>query len=155
MDSINILKGYGKVNPVDQQPPLPPRTGRRSVLLAVSVSAILLLTLTIGLLVGALIHESSAESAEAARLASNLAESIRAVCRVTKYPDSCFSSLSSLNSSMRPDPESIFKLSLGVSVKELFNASLFVKQLRETSNDVRTMPLSLSIVNSVCVIFLL
>ncbi|OWM65316.1 pectinesterase 3 [Punica granatum] len=139
MDSINFLKGYGKVNPADQHPPQhPPRPARRSLLLAVSLSALLLLTLTLGLLLGAVVHDSAAEPAESSSLASNLTESIRAVCGVTQHPDSCFSSLSSLNCSIRPDPESIFKLSVTASLKQLSNASLFVKQLKESSNDVHS-----------------
>ncbi|KAK4768110.1 hypothetical protein SAY87_003251 [Trapa incisa] len=144
MDSFNILKGYGKVDPVDEQPPFLPGTRRRSVLIAVSFLAILLLTLTIGFLVGALIHESATESAESSRLTSDLTESIRAVCSVTENPDYCFSSLSPVYGWMRPDPESILKLSLVVSVKELFNASLFVKQLRKTSDEMLTVTLTLS-----------
>lgn len=148
MDSINFLKGYGKVNSVDQQLPYPPRPARRSILLAVSFSVVLLLTLTIGLLLGGVIHDGSTESAP---LASDSAASIRAVCRVTQHPDSCFSSLSSLNCSMRPDPVYIFKLSLDVSVKELSNASLFVKHLKEISNDVRIVFSSLFIANLISI----
>ncbi|KAK4779055.1 hypothetical protein SAY86_006583 [Trapa natans] len=133
MDSINILKGYGKVNDIDQRQP-----ARRSILLAVAFSVGVLLTLTFGLLIGGgFMHDGSTEST-ASPIASEKAASLRTVCGVTLHPDSCFSSLSSLNCSMRPDPVYIFNLSLGVSLKELSNASLFMKHLKERSNDVHS-----------------
>ncbi|KAK4750422.1 hypothetical protein SAY87_003904 [Trapa incisa] len=138
MDSINILKGYGKVNEFDLRQPPPPTLlpARRSILLAVAFSVVLLLSLTFGLLLGGgVMHDGSTESA-ASPVASETAASLKAVCSVTQHPDSCFSSLSSLNCSMRPDPVYIFNLSLGVSIRELSNASLFMMRLKESSNDV-------------------
>lgn len=138
MDSINVLKGYGKLNSPEAQNPHHPRAAKRPVILAVTVSSIVLLTITLGLFIGALVRESSTEGSEAQSLRSSSAQSIRAVCSVTQHQESCFTSISSLNSSVEPDPEAIFELSLRVSVNEVSNASQFVRDLVKSSNDARS-----------------
>lgn len=133
MESINVLKGYGKVNSnLENQNPHPhhynhSRTTRKTLL---TILAILLLTLVIGLMLAALIYDSNNEPTES----EESAESIRTVCNVTQYPTSCFTSISSVNVSIKPDPEAIFKLSLQISIKELKNIS---SQFR-TLNDVNS-----------------
>ncbi|PON93634.1 Pectinesterase inhibitor domain containing protein [Trema orientale] len=133
MESINIFKGYGKVvNPKNddhhhQQIPNPnPRTRR-----LFAISALLLLTLLIGLLIGALIHESTTEPPESPSLDSNSAESVvRAACNVTRYPDSCFASIitaAGLNGSS--DPGSVLKVSVEVSVAELSKLTTQLKAM--------------------------
>lgn len=123
MDSVKVFKGYGKVNDLEDQSSQHRNTDtipnpRKPLIFTFSIIAILLLTLIIGVLLGALIHETETEPPEFPPLSS-----IRAVCEVTRYPESCFSSISSLNlTSPEPaDPEAIFKLSLRVSIAELSN----------------------------------
>lgn len=132
MDSIYLIKGYGRVNALETQPSQPISHSRGRFLLTLAVSALLLLTLIVGSMVAALIHESVTESEESP---TSWADAVKSVCSVTQHPDSCFISLTSVNA-VKPDPEAIFKLSLQVSSSELLNASLFVKHLRESSNDV-------------------
>ncbi|KAK2664014.1 hypothetical protein Ddye_002588 [Dipteronia dyeriana] len=153
MDSINIIKGYNKVNHTheNQPPPLPPPPHKSStttntqkrISTAATVAAILFLTFFIGLMLAALIHESATEPPESSSLSSNSAESIRTVCGVTQYPDSCFTSISSLNnnnlsliSQKNPDPETIFKLSLRVTINELTKVSSLFKTLNERHSEV-------------------
>ncbi|KAF5477015.1 hypothetical protein F2P56_003694 [Juglans regia] len=125
MDSVNIFKGYGKVNDLEDQSSQHRNTttpSRKPLIFTFSILAILLLTLTIGVWLGALIHHTETEPPEFPPLSS-----IRVVCEVTRYPESCFSSISSLNLNPNPpspepaDPEAIFKLSLRVSIAELSN----------------------------------
>ncbi|KAG2679223.1 hypothetical protein I3760_11G041200 [Carya illinoinensis] len=125
MDSVNIFKGYGKVNDLEDQSSQhrnTTTTTRKPLIFTFSILAILLLTLTIVVCIGVLIYHTETEPPEFPPLSS-----IRAVCEVTRYPESCFSSISSLNLNpnlMSPepaDPEAIFKLSLRVSIAELSN----------------------------------
>ncbi|KAI5329997.1 PREDICTED: pectinesterase [Prunus dulcis] len=127
MESINIFKGYGKVNPdqlEDQTQTSNPKSPKpqKPLFSILTISALICLTLVIGLLLAALIHVSNSESPSLS--SSNSAESaIKTICNVTRYPNSCFTSISSLNTSPKPDPETIFKLSLEISVAELSNIS--------------------------------
>ncbi|KAK0586966.1 hypothetical protein LWI29_015390 [Acer saccharum] len=152
MDSINIIKGYNKVNHTHENQTPPPHksstttTTQKRISTAATVAAILFLTFFIGLMLAALIHESTTEppeeSSSSSSLSSNLAESIKTICGVTQYPDSCFTSISSLNnnnisliSQKNPDPETIFKLSLRVTINELTNVSSLFKTLNERHSE--------------------
>lgn len=135
MESINVLKGYGKLNSPEAPISQHHRATKRPLIVAFTVSSIVLLTIALGFLVGALIRESNTEESQAQSLRSSSAQSIRAVCSVTQHQDSCFASISSLNSSVKPDPGAIFELSLRVCVDEVSNASLFVRDLVKNSND--------------------
>lgn len=135
MESINVLKGYGKLNSPEAPISQHHRATKRPLIVAFTVSSIVLLTIALGFLVGALSRESNTEESQAQSLRSSSAQSIRAVCSVTQHQDSCFASISSLNSSVKPDPEAIFELSLRVCVDEVSNASLFVRDLVKNSND--------------------
>lgn len=137
MDPINVFKGYGKVeNLEDQSQPRNTNTAitRKPLITTVAILAILLLTLTIGLMLGALIHEEETESPEESpSLSSNSADSLKAVCNVTRYPESCFSSMSNLTSPKPTDPEAIFKLSLRISVAELTSFKTVVSNSNEVA----------------------
>jgi pectinesterase inhibitor-like protein len=92
------------------------------------------MSLTLGSLFGLLVHEYTTEPPESP--SSNSADSIiiKAVCNVTRYPDSCFSTITSLSSSSSPkptDPEAIFKLSIRVSIAELSNFKTIISNLNE------------------------
>lgn len=136
MDPVNYYKGYGKVNHLEEQS-LHHKNLKKSLITG-AISAILLLTLLVGAMIGALIHRSNTESSEIQSRSITSAESIRIVCNVTKYFDSCFSSISSINSCSRPDPELIFKLSLQVAINELAKLSSFPKSLISRSNEPRS-----------------
>ncbi|KAF7806179.1 pectinesterase 1 [Senna tora] len=137
MDSFNFFKGYGKVNDnLEDQSPKPKSPNRKPLVAAISLFAVLFLTLTIAATLGALIHSSNSESPKpqsAPSVTNAAAESIRTVCNVTRFPASCFSSISS--SFQNPsDPESILKLSIQVALNELSNLSSSLRTLASTSN---------------------
>ncbi|KAL3609939.1 hypothetical protein D5086_000959 [Populus alba] len=136
MESIKLFGGYGKVNPhLEDQSPHQQQSASKRRILILSVASILLLTLIIGIALASLIHESNSEPDESPYLSSsNPAESIKTVCDVTLYPSSCFTSISSLNISTKPDPEVIFKLSLQVSIAELKNLSSLLSSFNDVNS---------------------
>ncbi|GFP99368.1 pectinesterase 3 [Phtheirospermum japonicum] len=124
MESINFIKGYGKVNPSENHPNPPPNhhhRRRRTIIIALSLAVFL--TLIIASLVAVLICDSATESeqSESSQLASNSADSLKTVCAVTRYPDSCFFSISPLNSPPSNNPLRFFNMSLHASMLEISN----------------------------------
>ncbi|MBA0778327.1 hypothetical protein Gotri_006199 [Gossypium trilobum] len=65
------------------------------------------------------------------------AASLKAVCSVTQYPASCFSSISSIAPSNTTVPELLFKLSLKVAIDELSSLSHYPAKLKAETNDIR------------------
>ncbi|CAA3014460.1 putative pectinesterase/pectinesterase inhibitor 26 [Olea europaea var. sylvestris] len=137
MESLNFFKGYGKVKPSEDPNSLPnqQKTIPQKPCKIIAITLTVLLTLIIGAIVGAVIHESVTEPPESEELASNSAESLKTVCAVTRYPDSCFSSISSLNKPLTANPLNFFNLSLQATVQELSNLTSLPKELISKSND--------------------
>ncbi|PIN00743.1 Pectinesterase [Handroanthus impetiginosus] len=119
MESVNFIKGYGKVNPTEDNPISSRNRRRRRRIIAISLAVFL--TLIIASLAAALIHESATDSdeSEPSELASNSADSLKTVCAVTRYPDSCFSSISPLNTPPSNNPFRFFNTSLHASLLEV------------------------------------
>ncbi|KAI9102292.1 hypothetical protein K1719_023494 [Acacia pycnantha] len=105
--------------PRDQNPLYDMQSPNRKPLVAfISVLAILFLTLSVGVTLGALIHNSNSGPRSTPSTANtSVIASIKTVCNVTRFPSSCYSSISSLTSSLQNpnDPESILKLSPRIS----------------------------------------
>ncbi|GAB4841907.1 hypothetical protein Ancab_011863 [Ancistrocladus abbreviatus] len=123
METIHSFKGYGKVDEVEQQQSFHKKTRRRLLLIAISV--VVLVAVIIGVVAGTVIHnrrsKNSGDEGQASS-SSSPAQSIKLVCSVTQYPDSCFSSILSLqqaSNSNTTDPQKIFTLSLRVAINEL------------------------------------
>ncbi|OVA03699.1 Pectinesterase [Macleaya cordata] len=125
MDSIKSFKGYGKVDEVEERA-FRQKTRRRMIIITVSV--IVLVTVIIGAVVGTLVHKNNTESSKPSSRTTP-AESIKAVCSVTEYPKSCFTSLSSMESSNKADPEELFILSLQATINELIKLSALPDKL--------------------------
>lgn len=118
MDAISTFKGYGKVSHLESQNP-DRRPRRRPLLTTIAISAAILLTLIIGLVLAAAVIPELKEKKE-----EDNSESIKSVCSVTRYPDSCFAAISSLKTpTKKPDPEFIFKLSLRAATSSLSKLS--------------------------------
>ncbi|CAK9158682.1 unnamed protein product [Ilex paraguariensis] len=120
MESINIIKGYSKVDTLgDQTSPHHNRTTQNHRT-TIAISLIIILTVVIGAVIGALIYESITEPPDDDDLSSKAAESLKTICSVTQYTNSCFTSLSSFNANFgsKIDPECVFKLSIQVAVTE-------------------------------------
>ncbi|XP_062008831.1 pectinesterase 3-like [Rosa rugosa] len=116
---MSSFKGYGKVDELEEQAF---RLKTRKRLLIVTVSVIVLLAVIIGAVTGTVIHNRNSSSSPSPNTepATQLtpSASLKAVCGVTQYPNSCFSSISSLKNSNTTDPEALFKLSLHVAINE-------------------------------------
>ncbi|KAM7459317.1 hypothetical protein LguiA_036311 [Lonicera macranthoides] len=131
MDSIdhNDLKSYTQVDRDLEDEAF--RINTRKRLIIITISSIILVAIIVGALVGTLApfrDSTTAASASKTNDFNSSAESIRAVCEVTLYPDSCSSSISSaapdLNaSSSNAAPQQIFVTSLQVALHELINLS--------------------------------
>ncbi|KAL1566297.1 pectinesterase 3-like [Salvia divinorum] len=118
MESINFAKGYGKVNPAEESNPISPASRRRRRIIIIAFSLAVFLTLLIASLITVLLHHSASKS-NPPQLSSNSADPLKTVCSVTRYPDSCLSSLSPLNSPPSSNPLRFFNLSLHASLLEV------------------------------------
>ncbi|MCL7027015.1 hypothetical protein MKW94_026215 [Papaver nudicaule] len=119
MDSMNSFKGYGKVDEAEERA-FRRKTRRRITI--ITISTVILLIVVIAAVAGVLMKKKNTESSPIPTSKPlSLSQSIKAVCSVTQYPDSCFSSISSMHngSSDTADPKELFLLSLKATVKEL------------------------------------
>lgn len=125
MDTMKSFKGYGKVDEIEQQA-FQKKTRKRITIII--ISSIILVAVIIAAVAGILIHKHNTESSSSPNSLPNTeltpATSLKAVCESTQYPNSCFSSISSLPDSNTTDPEQLFKLSLKVAIDELSKLSL-------------------------------
>ncbi|XP_073146271.1 pectinesterase 3-like [Henckelia pumila] len=130
MDTINSFKGYGKVDELEQQA-FKKKTRKR--LIIISISAVLLIALIVGVVAGTVIHRKNKSGSDDVPATSNSpAAAIKSVCSVTQYPDSCYSSLDSSNST---DPERIFLFSLTVVQESLQRVSNFTDEYVNKTDD--------------------
>ncbi|CAN4088134.1 unnamed protein product [Withania somnifera] len=142
MESINLVKGYGKVNPSEHPSSFSTATHKRRLTIALSLT--LFLALLLCALVGALVHAPTSKGPTpppSSAPSSNSADSLKIICAVTQHPESCFNSISSLNITTVPksDPEQFLNLSLQATVNELTNASYLPKTLISKVNDQGTV----------------
>ncbi|CAN8254910.1 unnamed protein product [Cochlearia groenlandica] len=123
MESINTLKGYDKVP--DQENQIQP-SSRKTLIATVSVvSLLLLLFAVVSLTAGAFYHSSSPHRN---KLSS---ESIKSICSLTQYPETCFEALSSSSSPSlnESDPESILELSIRLASEKASSLSLSFRSI--------------------------
>nr|GMC73080.1 pectinesterase 3-like [Ipomoea batatas] len=89
MDTINSFKGYGKVDPAEEQA-FRRKTRKRIIILA--VSAVLLVGLVIGIVAGTVIHKKNKNdgsgSGGGGDSTRSTSKSVQAICSVTEYKDS-------------------------------------------------------------------
>ncbi|OMO79101.1 Pectinesterase inhibitor [Corchorus olitorius] len=138
MDSVgNFFKGYDKVSHLENQNPRQKVT-KKPVSTAVTIIAILLFIFVIALTLAALIVEPTHKgSPSLSSTNSASSDSIRMICNVTRFPDSCFAAVSaSLNASTKPDPVTVLRLSLRSAIAHLSNLSSSLKSL----NDLHSQP---------------
>ncbi|XP_024980197.1 pectinesterase 1 [Cynara cardunculus var. scolymus] len=133
MDTIRSFKGYGKLDPAEEQAF---RRKTRKRILILILSLLLLLALIIGAVTATLLHKRNNHK-DASPSSSSSAQSIKAVCSQTLYPDSCYSSISQLDQSNSTDPEHLLKLSLQVVFNSLsaLSSSFPHSFIKSTTND--------------------
>lgn len=135
METIRSFKGYGKVDELEQQT-FRRKTRKRVIILI--ISSIVLVAVIIGAVIGVVVHKNKNDSSSDNTPATQLtpAASLKAVCSVTQYPDSCFSSISSIDASnVTKDPEILFKLSLQVAMNELEKLQNYPSKLKQQTKD--------------------
>ncbi|CAL9247265.1 unnamed protein product [Arabidopsis halleri] len=135
MESINTLKGYDKVSDQENQIhhhhhsplPKPSSFSRKTLIATVSVVSLLLILAVVALTAGVFTHPPPHHSSA----------SLKSICAVTRYPETCFNALSSsLNESdSKLNPESILELSLRVAVKNLSNLSISFRSINDMPED--------------------
>lgn len=122
------MRGYGKVDELEDGT-FRRRTSRRRVVIIVA-SSFVLLAVIVATVLGTVLNRrgDGAGSSQAAQMTPVAA--IKAVCSVTEYPDSCFSSLATYESSSgATDPKQIFRLSLLVAINEVASFFNYTSQL--------------------------
>ena len=135
METIRSFKGYGKVDELEQQA-FRRKTRKRVIILI--ISSIVLVAVIIGTVIGVVVNKNKNDSSSDNTPATQLtpAASLKAVCSVTRHPDSCFSSISSIDASnVTKDPEILFKLSLQVAMKELEKLQNYPSKLKQQTKD--------------------
>ncbi|KAF8081848.1 hypothetical protein N665_0862s0012 [Sinapis alba] len=138
MDSVQSFKGYGKVDEA-QDVALKKNTRKRLILL--SISGVILVLVIIAAVVAAVVHNKNKNSTEPTPSPPppelTPSTSLKTICSVTRYPESCFYSISKLPASNTTDPEILFKLSLKVIVDELDGISDLPEKLSKETKDER------------------
>lgn len=118
MDTCTSFKGYGRVDELEEAS-FKRKTRNQKIIL--SISLVLFIVLIIGVVAGTLVHRKNNSNADEVPTAAIYpAEAIKSVCKVTLYPDSCLTSLSTSNTT---DPEKIFQFSLMVVMNSLETVS--------------------------------
>lgn len=134
MDSVNSFKGYGKVDEA-QDLALKKKTRKRVILLSISV--VVLIAVIISAVVAAVVHHKKNESTPSYTPELTPSTSLKTICSVTRFPESCINSISKLPSSNTTDPEILFKLSLKVIIDELDSISDLPEKLSRETEDER------------------
>ncbi|WJX32028.1 hypothetical protein P8452_20399 [Trifolium repens] len=138
MDSLKNFKGYDKVednleDPQKQQQQQQQQHRHKiSKPLIATISIIIVILFFTFTLSFTLFYHHTTNSTESQTPLNSLnsTESIRSVCNVTRFPDSCFTAISS--STQNPtDPKTILKISILASINELNN---FASSLKANSN---------------------
>ncbi|KAL0322649.1 UNVERIFIED_CONTAM: putative pectinesterase/pectinesterase inhibitor 46 [Sesamum angustifolium] len=108
---------YAKVHEADQERLIAAHRTRRRVV--AGISAVILLCILVAIVVGVSLGNDKKPRQQDQPVSSD----IKAICDVTLYPDSCYSSLAPLVKSGHFRPQDIFRLSVQVAVNELLNVS--------------------------------
>ncbi|KAL2454930.1 putative pectinesterase/pectinesterase inhibitor 46 [Abeliophyllum distichum] len=112
------LNPYGKLNESDQERLESHRKMRRRIT-TIGLSSIVIVAVIVATVVGV----SHSKNGNSGGENQSISSSIKAICNVTLYPDSCYNSLFPLVKSGNVQPEDIFKLSVQVVINELTKIS--------------------------------
>ncbi|XP_059294889.1 probable pectinesterase/pectinesterase inhibitor 46 [Lycium ferocissimum] len=115
------LNPWGKLDEVQNERLMARRKTRKRIAI-IAISSIVLVSIIVGAVVGGVSNNKNKTSQN--DNVSSIASTIRAVCNLTLYPDSCISSLSpyaAKGNSLKP--QDIYKMSILVALNELSGAS--------------------------------
>ncbi|XP_030440119.1 probable pectinesterase/pectinesterase inhibitor 46 [Syzygium oleosum] len=115
----STIKACGKISEAEQAA-LDARRRTQKRTIVVGLSSVALVAVVVAAMVGTSVHAGNRRGGEAQPLST----SVKAVCDVTLYKDSCVSSLAPrANSSGPVRPEDLFKLSIQVALEALAKAA--------------------------------
>ncbi|XP_068663057.1 putative pectinesterase/pectinesterase inhibitor 24 [Aristolochia californica] len=126
--SVPSIKAYGKVNEADQER-LEARQRTRKRIVIISLSTVILVAVIVAAVLGTGHGSSDGKSKSADPGPNSLSTSIKAVCQLTQYPDSCHESLSHADITGKVDPQSLFQLSMQVAMDAILKASKVLQKL--------------------------
>ncbi|KAF3672888.1 hypothetical protein FXO38_05902 [Capsicum annuum] len=116
------LNPWGKLDEVQNERLMARRKTRKRITF-IAISFIVLVSIIVGAVVGDISHNNNKLSQQNDNVLS-ISSTIRAVCNLTLYPDSCISSLSPYAVKFNAlKPQDIYKMSVLVALNELFGAS--------------------------------
>uniref|UniRef100_A0A7N0RJU1 Pectinesterase n=1 Tax=Kalanchoe fedtschenkoi TaxID=63787 RepID=A0A7N0RJU1_KALFE len=140
MDTVKSFKGYGKVDEVDNQQF---RNQARKRWIIIGVSSLVLIAVVIAAVGAVVVKNRSSSSRSVPSSTTDPSAQIKAVCNLTMYPDSCYSSLlqATHNSSNNGDisnPLYLSKLAIQVALSELNKLSGYTSRYVSEGMDNRT-----------------
>ncbi|KAL5698590.1 pectinesterase [Ranunculus cassubicifolius] len=116
MEPVNSFKGNDKDDEAKEREF---RRQTRCRIFTIVLSIVVFITLIVSAVVGTLLHTNQGEKYPQKTSHMNRIESLKAVCNVTQYQESCFSRLFTANGSSILHPKKLSKLSMKVTVDEL------------------------------------
>ncbi|KAF6139861.1 hypothetical protein GIB67_009708 [Kingdonia uniflora] len=120
---MSSFKSYGKVSE-NEQADLSARLKIRKRISIISLSSFVLILVIVSSVLGTQLQSNGKSKSNNVDTNTNsISKSIKAICAVTLYPNSCYTSLSDASNSSRLDPEALFKLSIQVAMAGLSKAA--------------------------------
>ncbi|XP_043722326.1 probable pectinesterase/pectinesterase inhibitor 46 [Telopea speciosissima] len=120
-----MSSSYGKIDEAEQAR-LEARRKTRKRITIIVLSSIVLVAIIVGALVGTLTSRGGGggDSSSSSSTPQSVSDSIKAACKATLYPDSCYTSLyAMLTNSSNIDPQQLAKLSVQIAITELSKVS--------------------------------
>lgn len=115
------------------------RRKSRQRLIIVGISMLFLIIIISGAAIAVMVHRQGTNSTTQNPTTSS-SSSIKAVCEATRYPNSCFSSISSKEGANKTsNPLEIFKISLQVAMNSLSNVSSWLNSYKSQTKDKNIM----------------
>ena len=136
---MSSFKAYGKVNEAEQDRLTARRKTRRRITI-ISLSSIILVAVIIAAVVGTTTNSGGKSKTSGDNAGDSISTSIKAVCDVTLYPDSCYNSLSPMVKSSQVKPEDLFKISMEVALNELQKISQRFSQNQDFKSITEKLP---------------
>lgn len=130
MDRVNSVQGYGKVDPAEEAAHRK-KTRQRRIIILLSLLVLAVILVGVGI---TLIVKNNNKKSSSTPPSTTASSALKAVCKVTQYPDSCYSSISALNLKNTTDPEELFRISLHVVIDSIQSLSNTLAAKKNTTS---------------------
>lgn len=136
MMSVSSFKGYGQVDAAEQAN-IEARQKTRKIVIVIGASSVLLICFVVAVVLGSYQRYGGNSPSGGA---SPFSSTLQAICDITLYPKTCYSSLAPLLNSSQVNPELVFNLATLVAKTELQKAAQYVSDhgFSNGSSDNRT-----------------